>query len=329
MPTSAPKPRSAKADALVNDCIYQIATGAWKPGDRLPSLRDAKSKWGINEVTCFRVYRRLVDDGLVVPRDRGGYFIAASPAVDQLARDADRLRDLFTWFQRGVLARRGSSVLGAARALCQMAEVHAAAHPPCAFVECTSFQAESHAAQVHEQLRFPCAARTTDDLARRNIPPSVRFLLTTQFHRREVDRAAKSLGIPSLAVGVELDPMLIESLRRTRAPQIVVFGLKEGLAQSAAADLRRCLPSRRIRPHASNASALPRDIKIMSQTPGQAFVLSPSLWSGAAPDIRERADARPLQYRIVPSAWDTISRLLGLPAGPTPDAQESPVRCHA
>ncbi|MBS0190741.1 MAG: GntR family transcriptional regulator [Phycisphaerales bacterium] len=321
-------PRGTKADAVFNDCIYQIATGAWKPGDRLPALRDAKARWGINEVTCFRVYRRLVNDGLVVTRDRSGYFIADAAAVGHLSDRARPLRDLYTWFARAIRSRGELSTLGAARALHEMAEAELSARPTCAFVECTEFQAESHAAEIRERLEVPCLAlRTGDHLA---IPASVRYLVTTPFHAAEVRRAARRVGALAMAAPIEILPALLDSLRRSRSAEFVVLGLKHGLAQSAAADLRARLPSenRVFHAKASSPETLARDAAEALARGRRTLILSPSLWSAAGSDLRGRPVIRPLEYRIVPSAWIAISRLLGLVPSTSSAGQECPVRAH-
>lgn len=335
--TRSRKSRVGKSDAMLNDCIYQIAAGAWIPGQKLPPLREAKERWGVTEVTCFRVYRKLVENGLVVTRDRDGYYVAGNESVARLGERQDEFRELFEWFKQG-LKRRSTggvfSTIGAARAILQMAEARASQNPECAFAECTQFQAEVHAAEVQERLRIPCATVTTDDLARRLAPSSIRFLLTTPFHLTEVKRAAAKLGAEALAVPVEIDPVLLQSIRQSKAGEWVVFGLKAGLAQSVAADLDSRLgpKAKKLRAKAATADTLERDLESVLESGAKmkrAAVLSPSLWAATNAEWRERADVRPLQYRIVPSAWREVAQMLGLPNAVNSRASEEwPVMRH-
>lgn len=337
----AAKPRAVKSDAMLNDCIYQIAAGSWSPARKLPPLREAKERWGVTEVTCFRVYRKLVEDGLVVTRDRDGYYVAENESVARLGGRQDEFRELFEWFEQGLKRRAAEgafSTIGAARAILQMAEARASQNPECAFVECTQFQAEGHAAEVQERLQIPCATMTTDDLARRRVPPSIRFLLTTPFHLTEVKRAAAKLGAKALAVPVEIDTALLQSIHQSKAGEWVVFGLKTGLAQSVVADLDSRLGSRvgskakRLSAKASTMKTLKFDLENVLESSAKtkkAAVLSPSLWAGASAEWRERADVRPLQYRIVPSAWREVAQMLGLPSAMNAGVSEEwPVMGH-
>lgn len=325
---------AGKSEAMLNDCIYQIAAGIWSPGQRLPPLREAKQRWGVTEVTCFRVYRRLVGDGLVVPRDRGGYFVAGGDSVARLGQRQAAFRQLFDWFEKGLAQHplgTAFSTLGAARAIVQMAESQGSDNPECAFVECTQFQAESHAAEVREKLRVPCGVLTTHDLAAGRVMSSVRFLLTAPFHLAEVKRIAAKLRIAALHVAIEIAPSLLQSLRRSRAEEIVVFGLKTGLAANVASDLRARLPGDRrpFRARASDTTKLERQPLMERGATKRMFILSPSLWAGAGPEIQARSDVRPLEYRIVPSAWESVERLLGMPAGVSALVEEeNPVLAH-
>src|SRR3712207_6172060 len=71
-----------------------IATGALRPGDRLPGLRELADRAGVNVNTVRSVLARLVAQELVVTEHGRGTFVAAAPASDrdQLARRADRAR---------------------------------------------------------------------------------------------------------------------------------------------------------------------------------------------------------------------------------------------
>ena len=54
-----------KVENVANHCAYEIATGRWPKGHRLPSVRDAERDWQVNRLTVLRAYQRLVEMGLV------------------------------------------------------------------------------------------------------------------------------------------------------------------------------------------------------------------------------------------------------------------------
>jgi len=340
-PVSPRARRTGKLESVVSDCVYQIATGVWTPGTRLPPLREAKQRWGINEVTCFRVYRRLVERGLVVSRDRDGYYVAPGESVGRLHAMNKEFQGLWEWFERGAPAHTGMSLVGAARALAQMAEARSELRPECAFVECTEFQAGEHAAEVRHHLGVACRAITTGQLRAAGVPDGVRTIVTTPWHTREARDAAKQSGVAVLTAPVELAPAMIQSIRggRGRGPgrgrRWTVFALTPALAASMAEDLRaRVGGGSALFPHRAVSTARLEAClgdELGGARPAKAcgVLLSPSLWSVAPEVWRARVDVRPVQYRVVPSAWETIAAALGLPVSlPAEPGDERPALAH-
>ncbi len=73
-----------------------IAAGQLQPGDRLPSVREARARRGISASTVFQAYQLLERDGLVVARPQSGFYVnlplaerSATPAAasDELASE--------------------------------------------------------------------------------------------------------------------------------------------------------------------------------------------------------------------------------------------------
>jgi GntR family transcriptional regulator len=75
-----------------------VASGALRPGDRLPAVRELASAAGVNVNTARAVYARLADQGVVVSEHGRGTFVASAPGrgaglgglVERVARDAHR-----------------------------------------------------------------------------------------------------------------------------------------------------------------------------------------------------------------------------------------------
>jgi DNA-binding LacI/PurR family transcriptional regulator len=59
-------------EQLHRQFTWQIASGQWKPGDRLPSIRQLAQQVSINMHTVRSAYRRLERDGLVVTQAGSG-----------------------------------------------------------------------------------------------------------------------------------------------------------------------------------------------------------------------------------------------------------------
>lgn len=68
-------------EALAQDISESIASGAFRPGDRLPSVRETSESRGVSPSTVFQAYYLLEARGLVEPRARSGYFVSHASAA--------------------------------------------------------------------------------------------------------------------------------------------------------------------------------------------------------------------------------------------------------
>ncbi|WP_158240361.1 winged helix-turn-helix domain-containing protein [Mycobacterium hubeiense] len=67
----------------------QIASGAFKPGDRLPSMTDIQSRFGAKSLSTVRAAQlRLARDGLVTAHHGRGVFVRGLTSADPPSRDA-------------------------------------------------------------------------------------------------------------------------------------------------------------------------------------------------------------------------------------------------
>lgn len=74
-----------------------INSGAYEPGSRAPSLRQAGQRWRVSLTTALQAYRLLEDRGLLEARPKSGFFVArrsvaiAPPAVSSPPAVATRV----------------------------------------------------------------------------------------------------------------------------------------------------------------------------------------------------------------------------------------------
>lgn len=66
------------ADTLAAD----LARGAYRPGDRLPSEAELARRFGVNRHTLRRALARLTAEGRLFPRRGAGVFVADLPVTD-------------------------------------------------------------------------------------------------------------------------------------------------------------------------------------------------------------------------------------------------------
>ena len=67
--------------SLYNKIKSDIHSGRLRPGDKLTSKRSVCLKLNISLTTVTRAYESLVSEGLVVSRERRGYFVADSNSL--------------------------------------------------------------------------------------------------------------------------------------------------------------------------------------------------------------------------------------------------------
>jgi len=71
MPTPAP----ARYAALADDLAASITRGTLLPGERLPSIRQARLRHGVSITTVLRAYSLLESRGLIESRPQSGHFV--------------------------------------------------------------------------------------------------------------------------------------------------------------------------------------------------------------------------------------------------------------
>lgn len=103
---------------LLDQLRAQCATGALRPGDKLPSVRELARELVVNQNTVLHVYERLETEGLIERRHGAGTFVA-DPDPDGHGGDGDgggRSRGLME-AQRVQLAREAEALVHRAQSL--------------------------------------------------------------------------------------------------------------------------------------------------------------------------------------------------------------------
>ena len=65
-------------DQIGNRILYAIARGVYRPGDKLPTVRDVATRLRVNPNTVSKAYRDLERDGVLVSRRGTGVFVHES-----------------------------------------------------------------------------------------------------------------------------------------------------------------------------------------------------------------------------------------------------------
>jgi len=76
-------------DQIKRAVTARIRSGAWRPGDRLPSEAELSQSLAAARMTVNRALRELTEDGLLVRRRRAGTFVAQPDAPAALLKIVD------------------------------------------------------------------------------------------------------------------------------------------------------------------------------------------------------------------------------------------------
>src|SRR5436190_10163281 len=71
-------------EAYASDLAEAIAAGLFRPGDRLPSVREACRQRGVSPATVFKAYYLLEAEGLIRAAPRSGYYVNPMPSDRRL-----------------------------------------------------------------------------------------------------------------------------------------------------------------------------------------------------------------------------------------------------
>ena len=78
-------------EQLADDLQAQIERGVYRPGERIPSVRQASRQQQLSVTTVLRAYLVLESRGLIESRPQSGYFVrarASAPAEAELHMSA-------------------------------------------------------------------------------------------------------------------------------------------------------------------------------------------------------------------------------------------------
>lgn len=78
----------SKFEQLARQTRKQLQEGIWKPGDKLPSLREKSIHSGMSLMTVLRAYQLLESQGLLIARPQSGYYAAPQltpPPLDHIS----------------------------------------------------------------------------------------------------------------------------------------------------------------------------------------------------------------------------------------------------
>jgi DNA-binding transcriptional regulator YhcF (GntR family) len=194
-------------DSLRERIISGLFLGHWRPGDRLPSIREIAEAERVDRKTAAAAYRRLQEEGLVRVRARSGVYLVPSSAPPSPGPLERLYRQWLEHTYEGARAL-GVDTQGMLRLISAVARLE---RTPIPVIECNSAEAEHLAAEVHQRL----GVRTTPVLLQELRPGNpllaeAPLLVTTPYHG--LDLALLNPGKP--VIEATLAPEILAELRR-------------------------------------------------------------------------------------------------------------------
>lgn len=272
------------AEALRN----AIAVGEFRPGDKLPAVREAAGQWKVNLHTVRRAYDELAREGLLsVVAGRGTEVVGATP----LAPPVRDLAAFLASFTRTAREQFGLSQLQLGQLLLKRAAMGAI--PAVHVIECSREQAEQHCDELMAAWRIHAKPLALPEV--RDLPTGI--LIGTYFHYNDIRQRwperLDEVRFVAISPDAELPSLIPAQSRSTARRRLLVCELDEAKAMNIAADLRALFPARGylIQPKVlESASRLP------PARAGDVLLVSPRVWGGMTE--RQRSNVIPIRYRV-------------------------------
>lgn len=211
-------------DRLRERIVSGIYFGSWRPGERLPSIREIAEAEGVDRKTAAAAYRRLEREGLVRVHPRSGVYLR----VQRASEAATPLEKLYrrwlenTYARASALGLRTNTIL---RLVSSVAEIERLRVP---VIEQDWPQAETIAAELRDRagintVAVPLSQINRDDPAWNEAP----FLVTTPYCRSALHALDNSKPIVEATLATETVRELKECMRQG---ELTVVVANDGIA---------------------------------------------------------------------------------------------------
>jgi len=196
--------------------VSGLYLGYWRPGERLPSIREIAEAERVDRKTAAAAYRRLQEEGLVRVRARSGVYLCA-PLLPEPSGPLDRLHR--QWLEHTYEGARalGLDTRTILRLINTVSEVE---RIPLPVVECNWSQAEALAAELRERLEVHAVPCVLEELrAGEPVLADAPAVVTTPYHGSDLALLAPGRAI----IEATLAPGLLRQIRdRLTAGRVLV-----------------------------------------------------------------------------------------------------------
>lgn len=221
-------------DSLRERVVSGLYVGHWRPGDRLPSIREIAEAERVDRKTAAAAYHRLEQEGLVRVRPRSGVYLCAPPQPTATG-PLERLHR--QWLQHTYEGARalGLDTRTILRLVGEVAELERIRLP---VVECSWLQAEAIAEELRDRLDIQAMPYLLEELRPGDpLLADAPILITTSYHASELSLLAPGRPITEIT----LAPDVLRDLRsRSGKERLLVVVGDEMLAGKIQRALTHC-----------------------------------------------------------------------------------------
>ena len=212
-------------DRLRERIVSGIYFGLWRPGERLPSIREIADAEGVDRKTAAAAYRRLEREGLVRVHPRSGVYLR----VQRASEAATPLEKLYrrwlenTYARASALGLRTNTIL---RLVSSVAEIERLRVP---VIEQDWPQAETIAAELRDRAGINTVAIPLSHINREDpLWTEAPFLVTTPYCRTALLGVDHSKPIVEATLATETVRELKECMRQG---ELTVVVANDGIAE--------------------------------------------------------------------------------------------------
>lgn len=287
---------------IVQALRWKIGTGALRPGEPLPPIRDAAEQWGVNYHTVRRAYHELASQGWVESVQGSGTQVAAALPAESVAGGDD---DAGQWVDQMLAAARERFGLSADALAALVRERGRVLRV--VMVECNDHQSTFLAQQLEQA--WPVEAIPWS-LHLGEAPPQLP-IIGTYFHHSEMKALWPDRVGDMHFVTLHLDPALKERVERVAdARGAKVLRLVErdpATAQAMAAGVSALLsPRLKVRPLVGDPDEVVRTL-----APDELLLVAPRLWDTVSAGTRADERVFDVRHVVVPQDLGRVWRALG------------------
>ena len=294
-----------KAADIAQRCIYKIATGKWPPGTKLPSVRKAEKLWAVNRLTVLSAYQELEKTGLVVSKDRSGYYVSG---IQSGLTEGPHWQKLYDEVEQLIRKHTDTDLEYIFRLFGSIAADKAKADPVYAFLECSEQQAGDHANEIYQRFGMYIKPVCLPEDNEPDLPKSVTTLLTTGFHIKEVMTLGQLTGRKVANVPIEIDPKSLDAVLKKWKKAIVVE--QEGaMSSSITQDIRAMEYKAQIQQVLLRTDG-PRLEEVPYLHPEAIILLSPRVWGMASHQLRKHERVKLIRFCISDASWQDVAQVL-------------------